>query len=116
MSKEETEKKLSAYLGFAEKKRSVFVGMKLEEMLSQNKIALLVVLKECSPKNEEKLLSVAPQDKVFRHIRYEGSFDCKTCLGFDKLKAFGVKDVSLSKAIYETMQKELEENNKGEDE
>lgn len=116
MSKEEIEKKLSAYLGFAEKKRSVYVGMKLEEMLSLNKIALLVILKECSDKNEEKLLAIAPKDKVFHHIRYEGSFDCKSCLGFEKLKAFGVKDVSLAKAIYETMQKEYEENNKGEDE
>ena len=93
MSNEEIENKLSAYLGFAQKKRSIYVGMKLEEKLSLSKIALLVILPECSEKNEEKLLHIAPQDKVFHSIRY----------------TFGVKDVSLAKAIYETMKKELDD-------
>ena len=44
MSNEEIENKLSAYLGFAQKKRSIYVGMKLEEKLSLSKIALLVIL------------------------------------------------------------------------
>ena len=109
MSNEEIENKLSAYLGFAQKKRSIYVGMKLEEKLSLSKIALLVILPECSEKIEEKLLHIAPQDKVFHSIRYTGSFNLKTCLGYDKLKAFGVKDVSLAKAIYETMKKELDD-------
>ncbi len=114
MSEEEISNKLSAYLGFAKKKKSIYVGMKLEEMLSLSKIALLVILPECSTKNEEKLLRIAPTDKLFQSIRYQGSFDVKACLGFDKLKAFGVKDVSLAKAIYETMKRENDKEAKNE--
>ncbi len=114
MSNEEISNKLSAYLGFAKKKKSIYVGMKLEEMLSLSKIALLVILPECSQKNEEKLLRIASQDKIFHSIRYQGSFDVKTCLGFEKLKAFGIKDVSLAKAVYETMKDENDKEVKNE--
>ncbi len=108
LNKEEVAKKLSAYFGFAQNKRSIYVGMKLDEMLSLHKISLLVILPECSSKNEEKLLRLN-DDKDFHHIRYEGSFDVKLCLGYEKLKAVGIKDASLAKAIYETMCDEIKE-------
>lgn len=113
MSKEVYENKYNAYFGFAKKKRSIYVGMKLEEMIKEHKIALVIFLSECSEKSEAHLCSLIKDDSVIKTIRYEGFYDIKNALGFDLLKAIGIKDVSLANAIYNTMreeQKEKEDN------
>lgn len=105
---EEIEKKLAAYFGFASRKRATVVGLKLEELLVKNKVALVIVLPECSTKNEEKLIRLIRDEKNCKHIRYTGSFDVKGQLGYEKLKAVGIMDSSLAAAIYETMKLEIE--------
>jgi hypothetical protein len=105
MTSEEKTNKLTAYFGFALRKKSIFVGMKLEEALARKRVALLLILPECSKKNEEKLKFHASVNPDCRVLRVDESFSVKAILGFERLKALGIKDQHLAKAIYETYTK-----------
>lgn len=111
---ETMEKKLTAYFGFAMRKRATVVGLKLEEMLMKNKVSLLIILDSCSTKNEEKLLRLISDKSSCKHIRYRGTFDVKGILGYENLNAVGIKDVSLAAAIYDVMILETEKEEKHE--
>ncbi len=105
MTLEEKKNKLDAYFGFALRKRSVYVGMKLEEALASKRVSLLLILPECSEKNEEKLRLHASDNPDILILRVDADYDVKSTLGFETLKACGIKDRHLSRAIYDTYTK-----------
>lgn len=108
MLSEATKKKLDAYFGFALKKRTTFAGMQLEDELARKRISVLIITKECSPANEEKLKRHASVNPSIKILRYEGEYDIPKALGYEKLKAIGIGDIHLGKAIYETLLNEKE--------
>lgn len=99
MLTEEQIYKLNAYFGFANKKRCLFVGIKLEEALVKNKISLLLITKSCEIKNEEKFRNLST-NKNMLVLTYKGEYDVSLASGYEKLNAVGVGDRGLAKAIY----------------
>lgn len=107
MLSEELERKLVSYFGFVKNMKCQTVGIKLEESIKHKDVNLIIILDECSEKNEEKLRRTIPENSDVKIIRYLGKVDVKSEFGFEKLKAIGIKDRNLAKAIYETMEEEM---------
>jgi ribosomal protein L30E len=93
-------RKLDSYFGFALRKRAIYVGMKMEEMLARKRLDFVLVLPSCSEKKELDLSHYKKDNPNLVIYRYEGtSYDVKSVLGFELLNAVGIKDPHLSKAI-----------------
>lgn len=105
------ENRLKAYIGFAKKKHALYVGRKLEERLTRNRISLVVFNKTCSDKNEEKRKNRFSKQEGLSFVRYNGALELEAIAGYGKLNAIGISDIHLAKAIYDTIE---EENKKGE--
>ncbi len=100
---------LDSYFGFAMKKRAVFVGMKMEELLSRKRVGFLLILPSCSSKKEEELRKYKEINPDLIVFRYCGkSYDVKKTLGYELLNAVAIKDCHLAKAIKDTLSLDTE--------
>lgn len=84
-------------------KSAYAVGMKLTDALHKGKVSLLIFLPECSKKNEEKIKRDHNGTTPVLTVRYDGEFDIKTYFGYEMLKAIGITDENLAKALYELL-------------
>lgn len=108
MLSDQNKQKLDTYFGFAMKKKAVYVGLKMEELLSRKRLDFLLVLPSCTDKKFEELShyqSINPNLVIFR---YTGSgYDVKSILGYELLNAVGIKDVHLAKAIRTLLEEDM---------
>jgi hypothetical protein len=93
----EEKRRLDSYFGFARKARSLSAGMDLEEKLSEDRIALLIILKNCSEKTGQKLQRRCSEKTAF--ILYSGTYDVTLACRFETLKAVGITDPHLATVI-----------------
>lgn len=92
-----------SYFGFAQRKGSLFAGVRLEEKLEREKISLLIFLPNCPEKvyrHLEELADLNPESVI---LDYTGSYDVAFASGFEKVNAVGISDVHLAEAIYDTL-------------
>jgi|GEM_PF-726216 ERCC4-type nuclease len=100
MLSKELIRKLDTYFGFAQKKHSLFAGMELEDKLERRKVSLLIFLPSCSAKDEDKLLCKYGDNPDLAILDYDGEYNVALASGRELLKAVGVGDLNLAKAIY----------------
>ena len=87
------------------KSKSVFVGMKLDEMLQKKKIRALIVLPSCQEKDIQRYKQFQSQKNV-KVLFYKGKQNLGLLLGHEHLKAFGIKDSHLGDALIAELEKE----------
>ncbi len=110
MLSEKQKQKLDTYFGFAMKKKAVYVGLKMEEMLSRKRLEFLLILPSCTDKKAEELShyqTINPNLVIFRYTGY--GYDVKSILGYDLLNAVGIKDVHLAKAIKGLLEEDMKQ-------
>lgn len=109
MLQEKQIKSLKGYLGFTKRKRSIYVGLKMEEMLARKKACYLFLLPSCSEKKEEELSHYQDNNPDLVIYRYQGkAVDLKEMLGYELLNAFCVSDVHLAKAILDVLKADID--------
>lgn len=101
-------KSLQAYFGFAKKKHALFVGMKMEEMLSRKKARYLLLLPDCTEKKAEELSHYQKDFPELNIYHYKGNFDVKGLVGYELLNALCITDDHLGNAIFDTLRQEKE--------
>lgn len=106
METEQEANRLKAYVGFALKKHSLYVGRKLEERLDRGKIHLVLFTPTCLSKNEEKRVNHYKDNEDLSFIRYKGDLPLNLIAGYEKVSALGISDPHLAKAILETIREE----------
>ncbi len=94
---------LDAYFGFALKKRAIYVGQKMEEMLGKKKAGFLLLLPSCTAKKEEELSKYQEKNPHLVIYRYTGSYDVKAVLGYELLNAVCITDPHLASAIHKVL-------------
>ncbi len=104
MLSKENEQRLNSYLGFALRKKAIYVGLKMEEMIVKRKANYLILLPSCTEKKEEHFLKLKEKNSSLTIFRYQGNFEIKEILGYELLNAFVVTDDHLAKAIISTLQ------------
>lgn len=105
----EEKRKLDTYFGFLQKMKALRVGEKLEEALYDRKLSVVLITKECSLKNEEKLREQGKERKDVTFFRYDGSYPIALACGYEKLKAVGLVDEHLGKAVLSILQNDKPE-------
>ena len=98
------ENNLKTYLGFALKKKAVFVGVKMEELLKKKKATYLFILSSCNEKKKEELTSFQNDNPKLIIYHYLGDYNIKEVLGYEKLNAFIITDNNLASAIKNTLE------------
>ncbi len=99
---------LTSYLGFATRKKAIFVGMKMEEMLGKKKANYLFLLPSCTPKKEQQLAKYKEKNPKLIIFRYKGAFPIQEVLGYELLNAFVLTDDNLANAILSTLKADEE--------
>lgn len=112
MENEQEVNRLKAYIGFAQKKRALYFGRKLEERLTRGRIRLVVFTPTCLEKNEEKRKNHFKDNEDLFFIRYQGNLPLNLIAGYEKVSAIGISDPHLAKAILETIKEEENEEDK----
>ncbi len=108
MLSENQKKKLDTYFGFAMKKKAVYVGMKMEELLSRKRLDTLLLLPSISDKKKEELEHYKALNPNLVIFHYQGEdYDIKSILGYDLLNACGIKDAHLYKAIVDILKEDV---------
>ena len=102
--------KVTAYIGFAKRKKSFFVGRALEEKLLQKRILLLVFLPECSLRRKNHLLRLIDREKIIE-VEESENIDIQETCGIKKISAFGISDASLANALKEQFEISRKEEN-----
>ncbi|MCR4699198.1 MAG: hypothetical protein K5762_07535 [Bacilli bacterium] len=97
---------LDAYFGFALRKRAVYVGQKMEEMLGKKKADFLLLLPSCTEKKEAELSKYQEKNPHLVIYRYTGSYDVKAILGYELLNAVCITDPNLASAIHKVLQED----------
>lgn len=97
---------LDAYFGFALRKRAVYVGQKMEEMLGKKKADFLLLLPSCTEKKEAELSKYQEKNPHLVIYRYTGSYDVKAILGYELLNAVCITDSNLASAIHKVLQED----------
>lgn len=99
---------LDSYFGFAKRKKAIFVGMKMEEMIARKKSSFVLLLPSCSLKKEEELRHYSEKNPDLVFFRYQGSsYDIKEVLGYELLNALTITDCHLAKAIKEVLSEDM---------
>lgn len=101
-------KKLDTYFGFAMKKRAIYVGLKMEEMVERKKLNYIVVLPTCSEKKFDEISSYRSKNPNLVIFRYTGDgYSIRSILGYEMLNAVGVDDINLAKAIQSLLEEDM---------
>lgn len=102
------ERKLETYVGFLKKSKSVVVGRNLEMKLKEKEVRYLVLFPSCSERSKEDLLKLVSQDDQVKILEYKGLFRFEQLLGLKELKAIGMTNPSLGKAVYDLLVLDME--------
>ena len=97
---------LDAYFGFALRKKAIYVGLKMEEMLGKKKADFLLILPSCTSKKEAELSRYQEKNPHLVIYRYTGSYDVKGMLGYELLNALCITDNNLASAIHKVLQED----------
>lgn len=101
-------RRLETYFGFLLKSKGFSVGRKLETELGENQIAYLILFPDsCSDRSREDLKKLTGEDVCV--LEYKGELNLHQYLKLKEVKAIGIHDAHLGKAIYDL----LLEDNKG---
>ena len=103
----EQKRKLDTYFGFARKEKGIYAGMMLEEKLERRKVSLLIFLPSCSLKAKNQLTRLAENTDDIVLLDYQADYPVNLSCGYEMLKAVGIKDPNLSKAIYKTLSEDV---------
>lgn len=101
-------KKLETYVGFLKKSKSVVVGRNLEMKLKGKEVRYLVLFPSCSERSKEDLLKLSEGDVEVKVLEYLGDFRFEGLLGLKELKAIGITNPNLGKAVYDLLVQDME--------
>ena len=103
--------KLETYFGFLKREKGFFVGRRLESELQKDEIKFLILFPSFSEKSKQNLIGLCKVDCVV--LEYTGNIEVYKFLNQKQIKAVGIHDAKLGKAIVDLLKKDMEAVNKG---
>lgn len=98
---------LKTYFGFANKKKAILVGEKMDEYLSKNKSCYFLILPDCNLKRRVYLEEMVKDKMNVITMIYSGNINLNEYVQYERLNAIVITDINLGKAIFSILEEEI---------